>query len=411
MHFSERIKALQASPIRRLIPYADAAKAKGKKVYHLNIGQPDIKTPKEYFEAIRNFKAETIAYVASQGLPELREAISGYYHSWNIPYAPDDICVTNGGSEALALAVQVICDPGDEILIAEPFYANYNAFAETALAHVVPIPTRAEEGFHLPPRRVIEELITPRTRAILVSTPNNPTGTVCTAAELEMLAGLAKKYGLYLIADEVYREFTYPQSGLPSGDDDPFTSLGHLENVRDRVIMIDSISKRYSACGARIGCLAIKNEEFIAQVLKLCQARLCVSTLEQVGATALYQKTSKQYLEDVNKEYRARRDTLYSALKDIPGVICEKPRGAFYIMAKLPVDDSEKFIIWMLQNFDVNGETMMGAPGSGFYAVPNRGRNEIRLAYVLNQEALVKAAAILKAAVAAYPGRLEAIQA
>ncbi|MCR4817406.1 MAG: pyridoxal phosphate-dependent aminotransferase [Fretibacterium sp.] len=411
MHFSERIKALQASPIRRLIPYADSARAMGKKVYHLNIGQPDIKTPGEYFEAIRNFRVETIAYVASQGLPELREAISGYYHSWNIPYSPDEICVTNGGSEALSLAVQVICDPGDEILIPEPFYANYNAFAETALAHVVPIPTRAEEGFHLPPERVIEELITPRTRAILISNPNNPTGTVSTADELNTLAGLAKKYDLFLIADEVYREFTYPQSGLSGGDSEPFTSLGHLDDIRERVIMVDSISKRYSACGARIGCLAIKNADFIAQTLKLCQARLCVSTLEQVGAAALYQKTSAQYLADVNKEYRARRDTLYSALKEIDGVVCSKPRGAFYIMAGLPVDDSEKFIVWMLQNFDINGETMMGAPGSGFYSVPNRGRNEIRLAYVLKQEALVKAAAILKSAIAAYPGRLEAVRA
>ncbi|MCR5346573.1 MAG: pyridoxal phosphate-dependent aminotransferase [Fretibacterium sp.] len=403
MHFSKRIQALQASPIRRLIPYSDEAKARGKKVYHLNIGQPDIRTPEVYFEAIRSFKAETIAYSASQGLPELREAISGYYHLWNIPYAPDDICVTNGGSEALSLAVQVICDPGDEILIPEPFYANYNTFAETALAHVVPIPTRAEEGFHLPPEQVIDELITPRTRAILISNPNNPTGTVCTPGELNTLAGLAKKYNLYLIADEVYREFTY--------DNDPFTSLGHLDNIRDRVVMVDSISKRYSACGARIGCLAIKNRDFIDQVLKLCQARLCVSTLEQVGATALYQKSSRQYMEDVNREYRARRDTLYSALMDIDGIVCSKPMGAFYIMAKLPVDNSEKFIIWMLQHFDIDGETMMGAPGSGFYAVPHRGLNEIRLAYVLNREALTKAAAILEAAIAAYPGRLEAIRA
>ncbi|MBR1671726.1 MAG: pyridoxal phosphate-dependent aminotransferase [Fretibacterium sp.] len=403
MHFSERIKALQASPIRRLIPYADEAKARGRKVYHLNIGQPDIKTPDEYFEAIRAFRADTVAYGASQGLPALREAVSGYYHSWNLPYGPDDVCVTNGGSEALALAVQTICDPGDEILIPEPFYANYNAFAEAALAHVVPIPTRAEEGFHLPPAPVIEELVTPRTRAILISNPNNPTGTVCTPAELETLAGLAKKYELYLMADEVYREFTYDP------DDGAFVSLGHLEDILDRVIMIDSISKRYSACGARVGCLAIKNREFMAQVLKLCQARLCVSTLEQVGAAALYQKTSKRYLEDVNREYRARRDTLYAALKEIPGVVCDRPKGAFYIMAKLPVDDSERFIIWMLQNFALDGETMMGAPGSGFYAVPNRGRDEMRLAYVLNRPSLVKAAAILKEAIAAYPGRLAAL--
>jgi len=402
MRLSERIQALQASPIRRLIPYSDEAKAKGKKVYHLNIGQPDIKTPEEYFEAIRSFKVETVAYAASQGNNDLRDAISAYYHSWDIPLDRDDIYITNGGSEALSFAVQTICDAGDQLLVPEPFYANYNTFAKAALAEVVPIPTKAEEGFHLPPQEVIEKLITPRTRAIWISNPGNPTGAVYTPKEIEMLGALAKKHDLYLIADEVYREFTY--------DGDRFTSLGHLEDVRDRVVMIDSVSKRFSACGARIGCIAIKNKEFMAQVLKLCQGRLCVSTLEQVGSVGLY-KTSKKYLEDVNKEYKMRRDTLYKALKEIDGVICEEPKGAFYIMAKLPVDDSEKFIIWMLQNFDINGETTMGAPGNGFYAAPDRGRDEMRLAYVLKKEDLEKAANILKNAIAAYPGRIEAIKA
>ena len=402
MRFSERIKALSASPIRRLIPYADEAKAKGKKVFHLNIGQPDIKTPQGYFDAIRSFKVDTIAYAASQGRNELRDAISAYYHAWDIPYDRDDIYITNGGSEALSFAVQAICDPGDEILLPEPFYANYNTFANSALAKIVPIPTRAEEGFHLPPLEAIEKLVTPRTRALWFSNPGNPTGAVYTQKELEAAAQLAKKHDLYIIADEVYREFTY--------DGDKFTSFASFPDIRDRVIMIDSVSKRFSACGARIGCIAIKNKDFMAQVLKLCQARLCVSTLEQVGATALY-ATPKSYLEEVNREYKTRRDTLYKALKEIDGVICEEPKGAFYIMVKFPVDDCEKFIIWMLQNFDVNGETTMGAPGSGFYATPGRGKDEMRLAYVLKTEDLIKSGNILKQAVAAYPGRIEAIRA
>jgi len=402
MYFSDRIKAMQTSPIRRLIPFADEAKSKGKKVFHLNIGQPDIRTPDEYFEAIRNFKVETVAYATSQGNNDLRDAVSAYYKSWDIPYERDDIYVTNGGSEALWFAVMTICDPGDELLVPEPFYANYNAFAQSSLARLVPIPTRAEEGFHLPPMEVIEKLVTPRTRALWFSNPGNPTGAVYTQKELEAAAQLAKKHDLYIIADEVYREFTY--------DGDKFTSFASFPDIRDRVIMIDSVSKRFSACGARIGCIAIKNKDFMAQVLKLCQARLCVSTLEQVGATALY-ATPKSYLEEVNREYKTRRDTLYKALKEIDGVICEEPKGAFYIMVKFPVDDCEKFIIWMLQNFDVNGETTMGAPGSGFYATPGRGKDEMRLAYVLKTEDLIKSGNILKQAVAAYPGRIEAIRA
>ena len=402
MHFSERIKAMQSSPIRRLLPFSDEAKAKGKKVYHLNIGQPDIKTPNEYFEAVRNFKVDTIAYATSQGNNDLRDAISAYYKSWDIPYERDDIFIMNGGSEALWFAVMTICDPGDELLVPEPFYANYNAFAQASLAKVVPIPTKAEEGFHLPSVDVIEKLVTPKTRAIWISNPGNPTGAVYTSAELEMLVAVAKKHDLYLIADEVYREFIY--------DGQKFTSLGHMKDVLDRVIMVDSVSKRFSACGARIGCVAIKNKEFLAQMLKLCQGRLCVSTLEQVGAAGLY-KTSKSYLDEVNQEYKSRRDTLYKALKGIGGVICEEPKGAFYVMVKMPVDDAEKFIIWMLQNYDLNGETMMGAPGSGFYATPNRGKDEMRLAYVLNKEDLVKSMNVLAGALQAYPGRIESIKA
>ncbi|GHS88132.1 aminotransferase [Synergistales bacterium] len=403
MFFSERIKAMQTSPIRRLLPYANEAKKAGKKVHHLNIGQPDIKTPDEYFDAVRNFKVETIAYAESQGLVELRDAIVGYYQGWDIPYERDDVYITNGGSEALMFAVMAICNPGDELLTPAPFYANYNAFAQASLAKLVPIPTKAENGFHLPPAETIEKLITPKTRAIWISNPGNPTGVVYTAAELETLASLAKKHDIYLIADEVYREFTY--------DGQKFHSLGHIKDVLDRVIMVDSVSKRFSACGARVGCIAIKNKEFMGQILKLCQARLCVSTLEQVGATGLY-KTAKSYLEDVNKEYKARRDTIYKALKGMDGVVCEEPKGSFYVMVKMPVDDAEKFIIWMLQNYDVNGETTMGAPGAGFYAAGSGlGQNEMRVAYVLKQEDIVKSMNILKGALDVYPGRVEAIKA
>ncbi len=402
MHLSDRIQALKISPIRRLIPYADEAKAKGKKVYHLNIGQPDIKTPDEYFEAIRNFHPSTVAYQPSQGIPELREAISGYYKAMNVDYEPNEVYVTCGGSEALQFAVMIMCDPGDEILVPQPFYANYNTFARLALANLVPIPTKAETGFHLPPENVIEGLINSKTRAFWVSHPCNPTGASYTPDEIGMLVRLAKKHDLYIIADEVYREFIYE-----AGE---FMSFGEAKDALDRVIMVDSVSKRFSACGARIGCIAMKNKEFLAQVMKLCQGRLSVSAVEQVGAAALY-RTPKSYLQEVNREYKMRRDVLYQGLQKIDGVMCHEPKGAFYTMVKLPVDDSEKFIIWMLQNFDINGETTMAAPGSGFYAQPGLGLDEVRMAYVLKKEDLEKALNILKQALAAYPGRLEAIKA
>ena len=402
MHLSERIKALKISPIRRLIPYADEAKAKGKKVYHLNIGQPDIKTPEEYFEAVRNFHPSTVAYQPSQGIPELREAFSEYYKAMNVNYEPNEVYVTCGGSEALQFVVMIMCDPGDEILVPEPFYANYNTFAKLALAKLCPIPTKAETGFHLPDEASVEKLITSKTRAFWISHPCNPTGVAYTPDEIGMLVRLAKKHDLYIIADEVYREFIY-EAGT-------FMSFGEAKDALDRVIMVDSVSKRFSACGARIGCVAIKNKEFLAEVMKLCQGRLSVSAVEQVGAAALY-RTPKSYLQEVNKEYKMRRDVLYHGLKEIPGVVCHEPKGAFYTMVKLPVDDSEKFIIWMLQNFDINGETTMAAPGSGFYAQPGLGLDEVRMAYVLKSEDLKKALNILKHALEAYPGRLEAIKA
>lgn len=402
MHFSDRIKALKISPIRRLIPYADAAKAQGKKVYHLNIGQPDIRTPDEYFEAIRNFRPETIAYQPSQGILPLREAMSNYYKAMGIPYEPNEIYITCGGSEALQFAVMILCDPGDEILVPQPFYANYNTFARLALAKLAPIPTTAETGFHLPSEEVVESLINSKTRAFWVCNPSNPTGVAYTKDEIHMLCKLAIKHDLFIIADEVYREFIYEEG--------TYTSFGSFDEALDRIIMIDSVSKRFSVCGARIGCIAIKNKDFLAEVMKLCQGRLSVSAVEQVGAAALY-KTPKTYLQEVNAEYKMRRDVLYKGLKEIDGVVCHEPKGAFYTMVKLPVDDSEKFIIWMLQNFDINGETTMAAPGSGFYAEPGKGIDEVRMAYVLKKEDLEKALYILKNALAAYPGRAEAIKA
>ena len=359
-------------------------------------------SPEEYFEAIRNFHVDTIAYQPSQGILPLREAISNYYKAMGVPYEPNEIYVTCGGSEALQFAVMILCDPGDEILVPEPFYANYNTFANLALAKLKAIPTTAETGFHLPDEKTIESLITSKTRAFWISHPCNPTGTSYTPDEIEMICRLAKKHDLFIIADEVYREFIYE-----AGE---FMSFGAVEDTRDRVIMIDSVSKRFSACGARIGCLAIKNKEFLAQAMKLCQGRLSVSQVEQVGAAALY-KTPKSYLQEVNKEYKLRRDVLYKGLKAIEGTVCHEPKGAFYTMVKFPIDSSEKFIIWMLQNFDINGETTMAAPGSGFYADPNKGQDEMRIAYVLKKEDLEKALHILKNAIEAYPGRLEAIKA
>ena len=400
MFFSERIKSMQSSPIRRLIPYADEAKAKGKKVYHLNIGQPDVKTPPAFLDAIKNFNQEVVEYSTSQGDNALRDAMSHYYQEWGIDMLRNDILVTNGGSEALMFAIMAICDPGDNVLIPEPYYANYNAFSQSINVSVLPIPTKVENGFHLPPVSEIEKLITPKTRAILITNPGNPTGIIYTEAEVNMIADLILKHDLYLISDEVYREFAY--DGLK------MTSAGHIKNIADRAIIIDSISKRYSACGARIGSIAIKNKEFLAHVLKLCQGRLCVPTLEQIGATALY-STPKTYFEEVNKEYQERRDTLDKALKSMQGVFCVQPKGAFYSMVRMPVDDAEKFIIWMLGNYDINGETVMGAPGTGFYSTPSKGISEMRLAYVLKNEDLVKAMNILRGALEAYPGRIESV--
>lgn len=392
-NFSNRVTAMQASPIRKLVPFATAAKANGVKVYHLNIGQPDIKTPRGFFDAVKNFDDEVLEYAVSQGIPELIEALQDYYKTYDMYFDKDELLITNGGSEALLFAMMATCDPGDKLLIPEPFYTNYNGFGQCVNVGVAPITTKAENGFHLPSKEEILSKIDDKVKAILLSNPGNPTGAIYSKEELEMIAEIAIEKDLWIISDEVYREFVY--DGLE------YTSFGNLKQVEDRVIIIDSVSKRYSACGARIGSIASKNKELIAQIMKLCQGRLCVPTLEQIGAVELY-KTPVSYFKEVNDEYRKRRDVLYSELMKVDGVICEKPTGAFYVVAKLPVDNAEDFVKWMLTEFRVDNETVMATPAEGFYATPGLGRDEIRLAYILKEEDLRKAAKILKEGLEAY---------
>ena len=397
MKISNRIQALTASPIRKLSPYADAAKSAGKKVYHLNIGQPDIATPAQFMASIREYKAPVIAYSNSKGEMFLLKAIQKYYAEKGMDYAIEDIFVTNGGSEALIMAVMALCDPGDEIMVFEPFYANYTTFCKEFGAKINAVPTSVDNGYHLPSEEEIEKHITPNTKAILLTNPGNPTGVVYTEAEQEMISRIVRKHDLALIADEVYREFVY---------DGAYRSFGTMPELDDNLIIIDSVSKRYSACGARIGCIISKNKELGKQIIKCCQARLCSPILEQVGAAGLYE-TPVSYLEDVNKEYKKRRDTIVAALKKLPGVKASDPKGAFYIMVNMPVDDAEKFAIWTLENFAIDGETVMFAPGNGFYNTPGAGVNEARLAYVLKSEDLERAIYILGEALKAYPGRVE----
>ncbi|WXR61548.1 pyridoxal phosphate-dependent aminotransferase [Peptostreptococcaceae bacterium AGR-M142] len=396
MNLSSRILSMQSSPIRRLVPYAQKAKKNGKKVYHLNIGQPDIKTPKSFLQSIRDFDQEVLEYSTSQGSEELRNAMINYYKNYNINFELDDIFVTNGGSEALLFALIAVCDPDEEVLIPEPFYTNYSGFSAAINVNVKPITTSGDNGFRLPTKEDIEKTISTKTKAILISNPGNPTGAVYTKDEIMMLASLAKEYNLFIIADEVYREFVY--DGLE------YISFGSIKEIEDRVIIVDSVSKRYSACGARIGSIASKNKDLMRNILKLCQGRLCVPTLEQIGATKLYE-TDKSYFEEVNLEYKNRRDALYSRLIKIDGVSCKKPTGAFYIIAKLPVDDAEVFVKWMLEEFDLDGETVMMAPAEGFYKTKGLGKDEARLAYILNEKDLIRSVEILEAGLKAYNNR------
>lgn len=393
MKFSKRLSSMQESPIRKLAPFATAAKAEGVKVYHLNIGQPDIITPIGFFDAVKNFDKKVLEYAGSQGIPELIEAIRKYYTTYDMNFANEDIIITNGGSEALLFSFMAACDPGDNILIPEPFYTNYNGFAQCLNVNVKSVTTVAENGFHLPSKDEILAKIDDKTSAILVVNPGNPTGCVYTKEEVRMIADIAKEKDLWIIADEVYREFVY--EGLQ------YTSFGNMKDVEDRVIIIDSVSKRYSACGARIGSIACKNKKFMAEVMKVCQGRLCVATIEQLGAAALYD-TPASYFKEVNDEYRKRRDVLYEELMKADGVICEKPMGAFYIVAKLPVENAEDFVAWTLKEFRRDNETVMCTPAEGFYSTPGLGKNEVRLAYVLKEEDLRRAGQLLKEALEEY---------
>ncbi|MBS4536266.1 pyridoxal phosphate-dependent aminotransferase [Clostridium sp. D2Q-14] len=393
MKFSNRINSMQESPIRKLVPLAEQAKKNGKKVYHLNIGQPDIKTPVEFMDAIKEYDEEVLSYASSQGLPELINSFIKYFETYDIHFEKDEILVTNGGSEAILFSLLAVTDNGDEVLIPEPFYTNYNGFGSSAGVKVVPITTKAEEGFKLPNKKIIQKLVTNKTKAIVLSNPGNPTGAVYTKEEMNILRDIAKENDLFIISDEVYREFIY--------DGFEYMSFGEFKDIEDRVILTDSISKRYSACGARIGLIASKNKALIKEVLKLCQSRLCVPTIEQIGAAAL-SNVSKNYFDEVVKEYKNRRDIVYNALQDMCGVIAKQPHGAFYIIAKLPVKDAEDFVKWLLEDFDVNSETVMLAPAEGFYATKGLGKDEVRISYVLNQKSLKKAMDILKHALETY---------
>ena len=381
------------SPIRKLAPLAAAAKKRGTKVYHLNIGQPDLPTPKEGLDALKHIDRNILEYSPSQGYLSYREKLVDYYKKYNINVTADDIIITSGGSEAVLFAFMSCLNPGDEIIVPEPAYANYMAFAISAGAKIRTIATTIEEGFSLPKVEKFEELINDRTRAIMICNPNNPTGYLYTRREMNQIRDLVKKYDLYLFSDEVYREYIYTGS--------PYISACHLEGIQQNVILIDSVSKRYSECGIRIGALITKNEEVRKAVMKFCQARLSVATLDQVAAAALY-TVEPEYFETVRREYQRRRDTVMEKLRQIPGVVCEEPQGAFYLMAALPIDDADKFQQWLLTDFEDHGETVMFAPGHSFYATPGKGVNEIRIAYVLKQEDLARAMDLLALGIEAY---------
>tara|TARA_R100001369_G_C3305959_1_gene166521 strand:+ start:147 stop:1340 length:1194 start_codon:yes stop_codon:yes gene_type:complete len=382
------------SPIRKLVPFAEKAYKANKKVYHLNIGQPDIKTPQIAMDAVSLHHLDILAYTRSEGSEGYRKKISAYYHKQNIPVEYDEIIVTTGGSEALLFAMGSIADTGDEIIIPEPFYANYNGFATASGINIVPVISKIENNFALPPISEFEKLITPKTKAILICNPGNPTGYLYSKEEIKKLAEIAKKHDLFLVADEVYREFVY-------GDEKHYSILQE-ESMAENGIIIDSVSKRYSMCGARIGCLVTKNKQVLSTALKFAQARLSPPTFAQIASEAAL-KTPQSYFDDVTKEYKERRDLLIEKLKEIPGVKVGEPKGAFYCIAELPIKDSDVFAQWLLEDFDLNGETVMVAPAAGFYSTPGVGKNQVRIAYVLKKESLLKAVDILKTALEQYP--------
>ena len=396
MEISSRDIEMQESPIRKLAPYADKAKAEGTKVYHLNIGQPDIKTPGEMRKAYSKVP-DVVAYGPSNGILSYREKLAGYYSSVGVEINADNIFITTGGSEAIVFSLMSALSPGDEVIIPEPFYTNYNGFAAMAGVSVVPVTTTIDDGFHLPPIKKFEEKLTEKTRAIMFSNPGNPTGTVFSRDELEELVAFAKKHDLYLISDEAYREFTYGERKA--------VSIMEFNGIEDHAVIIDSVSKRYSACGARIGCIVSKNMKLLDLILRFGQARLCPPTVDQIAAEAAID-TPSSYFEDVIKEYKGRRDFAFKELENIPGVVAKKPEGAFYMVVSLPVNDADDFAKWLLSDFRLDGETTMVAPAGGFYSTPGLGKNQVRLAYVLNKDDLKKAINIIREALKVYPGRV-----
>lgn len=391
---SNRDKFMQASPIRKLVPLANAAKEKGVTVYHLNIGQPDIETPREILDAFKKIDVKTLAYSPSQGESKYLNSLVKYYDKVGIKgLKASDMVVTIGGSEAILFAMMAVCDPGDEIIVFEPFYTNYNGFAVMANVNLVPILTHADDGFHLPAAKKIEEKITSKTRAILICNPNNPTGTVYKKKELEMLADICEKHNLILLSDEVYREFVY--------DGAEHVSALSLETIQNRVIMMDSISKRYSACGVRMGCVVSRNAELMNLIVRFAQARLSSPYAEQIASAEAVHITDA-HMKEMIDEYKMRRDIVYEALESNPDILCKKPKGAFYVIAKLPIKDADRFAAWLLTDFRRDNKTVMVAPASGFYATSGQGRDEIRLAYVINREHLKDAMKLLAEAVKEY---------
>ncbi|MEA2095816.1 MAG: pyridoxal phosphate-dependent aminotransferase [Candidatus Cloacimonadota bacterium] len=393
MRLSDRAINVQASPIRKLMPFANETKKKGIHIYHLNIGQPDIETPKEMLDVYKNYDSKVLAYGPSQGLDIYRNNLVNYYGRHNIELNADDIIVTTAGSEAIVFALLTACNVGDEVIVPEPFYTNYNGFATMTGVKIVPLTTYAEEGFKLPGDDKIKELINEKTKAIMLCNPGNPTGAVYPRSEMKRIAKIAKDNDLFVISDEVYREFVY--------DSLSHTSILDLGGMEDLAIMVDSISKRYSACGARIGCLISRNKKFIASSIKFAQARLCPPTIDQLAANAAID-IEEEYFKGIIQEYDERRNLVFEELQKINDIICIKPKGAFYIIAKLPINDAEDFAKWMLEEFTYRNETVMFAPAEGFYATKNLGKNEIRLAYILNKNDLQKAMKIFRKGLKEY---------
>ena len=394
MQISINANRCEPSPMRKFHPYSVEAEKKGKKIYHLNIGQPDLKTPDAFYAAVQHFNQATLEYEASPGMPILIDQIRAYYKNLNVDLAPNDVLITTGGSEALLLTFLCIMDPYTEVIIPEPYYPNYTTFVHAAGGVIRALPTSPEDGYRYAYKDRIESLITPNTRAIMITNPGNPTGVVLTKEEMRMVADIAKKHDLYLICDEVYREFCYDESfGVPT--------MAMFEDIADNLVIIDSVSKRFSACGARVGCVVTKNKDLQFALLKMCQSRLSVATIDQIGAAALYSVDHK-FFEKSKAEYKLRRDTVVSCLRSIPGVRVEEPMGAFYVMATLPVDDTDKFQYWLLEEFSDQNETVMFAPGAPFYETPGKGINEVRIAYVLKKESLERAIDLLGKGIARY---------